>query len=697
MSPHIDIDLLRSLATERDFGRFFELAASAAAAVVDADGAALMQYTDTGLLEYRFFHGLPDDYRSLAAGFTFPAHQGTAGVALARGEPVFNPDYPNSAGAMPAFADAGLRANLAVPIGPPSDRRGVLAVSWFEADVRAPGEAESSVLLLLADLIYGAMYRQSLEAHLAQQAHFDSLTGLPNRRHLFESAAAATARCGGSGVVFVVLDLNGFKAVNDRHGHGAGDQVLVQLARRLPDAIRRGDLAARLGGDEFALVLRDITDRAVLVQLLDRLCTTLERRYLLDGGISVACPPSIGAAQSDGRDVESLLRCADQAMYEAKAQCSGDRGGWEIHDAGDVNGAAHRIANLPGSVQAHFQPVLDMQRGCVTRLEALARLRRGDRLVPPLEFLPDLDTGQKRRLFDEVLEQALDGARRWPIAGNTRLGVSVNVEPETLADPGFAAAVARMVVAAGLDPGLLTLEILERGEFLSHDVARRQLASLREIGVRLAIDDLGSAYSSLLRLRSLPIDEIKMDQTFIRDLASNLQDIAFVQSIQALAGLLRVRLVVEGAESDDVVQILDILGVVEVQGYGISRPLPAAEVEATVRRLSRWSLPAPRNVAAITYARQQSVESHVLGLLRLAPERLNSDVFSRGAMLEKLEDGLREVPDAWHLHERQMALLHDIVGNRARDLRKLIRLYRELGARLRDRLAHEVSTRRQAS
>ena len=684
MRPHIDLDMLRRLAAEPEFGRFFQLAAAEGARVVDADGAALIQCIEGNRLEYRFFQGLPLRYEQLAVGYAFPDQQGTAGRALHDGAPVFTPDYQGSPQAMPAFVATGLRANLVVPVGPRHDRRGVLAIAWFsKAPPCEPSPEALEIVMLIADLIYGAMYRQSLEHDLEQQARHDPLTGLPNRRHLYATLQQILDQARGTaeGVGVAIIDLDGFKPVNDTFGHEAGDQVLLQLTARLRAGLRDGDLVARLGGDEFALILRKVPDRDTLEGLLARLCETLGMHYLVPGGSPVSCPASIGAAlyPGHGHGAESLLSSADGAMYRAKRRGHGETGAWEVH-AGHAEAAPSPApVRLPGRVEVHYQPVFDIQRGGVTRVEALARLRRQGQLISPLEFLPGLSPRQRRHLFSAVMEAALAAQRDW----HGPIGVSVNVDPESLAEAGIATEIADALSATQAQPAQLTLEILERGEFLSREATQRNLLHISELGVRLAIDDLGSAYSSLLRLRSLPIDEIKMDQTFVREIATRLQDIAFVQSVQNLASSLQVDLVVEGAESADVLDILQVLGVREVQGYAIARPCPAAEVPELLRRLSQWTRPPQSNPLAAVYARQQMMESHLLGLLKVAPAHLSQAALLDDPALDDLEAALAGVPDALRLHRQQRIILHDLVRHHELDNRLPILRYRSLGARLR--------------
>lgn len=691
-SLHLDFGLLQQLAVERDFGRLFEMAAEAATRTLGADGAALIKLIGGDQLKYCFFQGMPKCYERLAQGYSFSTSQGTAGAAIRLGEPVFTPDYANSPQAIPEFVKAGLRANLAIPIGPNDDRRGVLAVAWFEDSPPASlTESELVAACFIADLIYGAMYRQSLQDELAREARYDSLTGLPNRRHFMEAlqSSVSSAHDANSGFAVVVIDLNSFKPINDTFGHNAGDQVLAQFSTRLKGETRNGDLAGRFGGDEFALILNGIAGIERLATLLNRLGKVFDQRYLIDNGSSIICSVSIGAAlfPVHGGDPELLLRNADQAMYRAKSRKNPRSCVWEIYDA--TLGSTHKphvaATILPGKVEVHFQPVFNMRRMCVVRVEALARLRRNRRLMLPYEFLPDLGPRQLLRLFDEVLEFSLASRSSWHALGHG-IDISVNVEPESLIDPNFVERLRKAITAGRAHPSQVTLELLEHRELLSEVLTQENLARINELGVRLAVDDVGSAYSSLLRLRNLPIHEIKLDQIFAREIGKRLQDIAFVHSIHDLSRSLHIGLVVEGVESPDGLNILSILGVEEVQGYVVARPAPSTEIPAVLSRLATWTLPKGTNVLANSYAMQLASESHVLGLLKVAPQLLSVDCITHWSMGE-LGELKRLAPKVLELHEQQKILLHDMIRHHESDLSLPILRFRKLGAKLRQLLA----------
>ncbi len=333
----IDVDMIRRLVSERDFGKFFEQAAAEAAKLVGADGAALIEVVGEGELQYRFFQGLPPDHQEMAASYRFRSTHGTAGAVLEEGRPIFTPHYPSSPRAMPEFVASGLKANLVVPIGPSQDRIGVLVIAWFSGYPSAPPDDRAlSLILLLTDLMHSALYRQSLELNLARQAQYDSLTGLPNRRFLTEhlERALALAPTLPYRIAVAVLDLDNFKPINDKYGHSAGDQVLRQLAERLRQNLREDDVVARLGGDEFVLVLRHLSDRSALQTLLTRLCAELDRPYTLADGLQVESLSSVGVAvhMHQEESAEDLLGYADHALYIVKSRKARRGIPWECYE-----------------------------------------------------------------------------------------------------------------------------------------------------------------------------------------------------------------------------------------------------------------------------------------------------------------------------------------------------------------------------
>lgn len=329
------IDMLRRLVSERDPKTFFEQAADEAARLVGADGAALIEVLDGGQMQYRFFRGLPADHQRMADGHRFAAARSTAGAALHDGLPIFTPNYPEHPNAMPAFVASGLKANLIVPCGPAGNGSAVLAIAWLSHyPKKAPDANALALIMLIADLMHAALYRQSLERDLERQAEHDALTGLPNRRYLTSYlirlfGATPSRQPGG---IVAVLDLDDFKPINDRFGHLAGDGVLKEVSMRLTAALGANELVARLGGDEFVLVLPPQKDATAIETIMERIRIELDRPYRIASGHWVVCSSSIGVAiDRNGTDTpERLMTQADQALYVAKRHKVPGVSRWEI-------------------------------------------------------------------------------------------------------------------------------------------------------------------------------------------------------------------------------------------------------------------------------------------------------------------------------------------------------------------------------
>jgi len=426
------------------------------------------------------------------------------------------------------------------------------------------------------------------EKRLQRLAMYDDLTGLPNRRLLQSHLDQAMARSQRHERLLAVcmLDLDGFKPVNDRFGHDAGDQVLVALGGRLPDALRRTDLVARVGGDEFVLLIEDLAHLDDLVPILDKVQAAITEPIVLGNGETIQVGTSMGVYLYPCGDEESgdqLLRCADQALYESKTH-KGDRErywaifGEQVRKTQRTH--AQRLLEAE-ALEVWYQPILGNKSGRIVGIEALARLKGEDgRIIPPGEFLPQLGTENLSNLSRMVLTQGLaDLARLDAMELGPPLWLSFNVDPKSFCS-NCVPCLRGVVEASGIEPSRVTLEILESNDFLERerDTALAVLHEIKDIGIHLALDDVGSAYASLLRLKELPIDEIKLDQDFIRTLEQRPQDLHFVRVIQDLAMELKVDLVVEGVETPDILDAMMTTGVPYLQGYAVARPMPFARL-----------------------------------------------------------------------------------------------------------------------
>ncbi len=447
----------------------------------------------------------------------------------------------------------------------------------------------ASVTLAGASLRTAVAFRDlGRMADLRRQARTDDLTGLPNRRALYLDVPLRLG-VGGPRSALMLLDLDRFKEVNDSLGHDVGDELLVQVGRRLADQLRPRDLLARLGGDEFAILL-DEAGPAEAEALAATVQAALAEPFTL-AGISLQTSVSVGIAlypeQSD--NLTGLLRKADMAMYKAKA---GGTGHHVYRSSDDSHGDSRlrtvqelRLALRADQLVLHYQPKIDLDTGQVNGVEALVRWQHPARgLLQPGQFL-DLveESGLMHAMTHAVLHKALDQARLWQGQGQP-LAVAVNLSARSLLDAELPARVGAMLSSRGLPASALTLEITEEFLMTDRERARDILTQLRETGIRIAVDDFGTGYSSLAYLRDLPIDELKLDRSFISPMADDARAAALVSSIIDLAHSLGMSAVAEGVEDAVAYDELVRYGCDQAQGFHLSRPLPVAELDAWLVR-----------------------------------------------------------------------------------------------------------------
>jgi diguanylate cyclase (GGDEF)-like protein len=416
-----------------------------------------------------------------------------------------------------------------------------------------------------------------------RQALHDALTGLPNRSLLqdrLEQAIRAAARDGRAAAV-LLIDLDGFKQVNDTLGHAHGDGVLQRVAAQLSETVRDVDTVARLGGDEFAVVLPDVDPEGGVSEVLGRLHMALDVPVAA-GGLQLHVSASIGVAvfPDHGQDAETLVRRADMAMYQAKRSNSGHA----TYASGQAEDSAKRlglVADLRRAIDAdelvvEYQPKIDLAQGVVTGVEALVRWdhpQRG-RLAPDL-FVPLAEEhGVIRRLTDRVLELALRQQVLWRRDG-LEVPVAVNITVADLLDPTFPQHVEALFERFGTPAAALRLEITENMVIRNPERVLDALARLSERGVTFALDDFGTGYSSFAHLKRLPVAELKIDRSFVKDMLIHHEDAAIVRSTVELGRSLGLHVVAEGVETAEHQQRLTEYGAHAAQGYHLSRPLPA--------------------------------------------------------------------------------------------------------------------------
>lgn len=431
--------------------------------------------------------------------------------------------------------------------------------------------------------------RNALEAELRHQAFHDSLTNLANRA-LFtdrvDHALRGQAR-DATTTALLVLDLDGFKTVNDSLGHTAGDALLVDVAARLQSILRAGDTAARLGGDEFAILLEHVAGLDDAVSVAQRAIDAVAEPVALSGK-EVFIQASVGIALgADRQSADELLRDADAAMYQAK---SDGKGRHRLFDTSMHSAAMARLeleGDLRRAIDAnefvlHYQPLASLSTGEVVSLEALVRWQHPERgLLPPSEFIPLAEeNGLIVDIGRWVLRESCTRANAWQqLHPSLRLTIAVNLSARQLADPLLVHDVTTVLAETGLDPASLVLEITESVLIEDADVAVARLRRLKSIGVRLAIDDFGTGYSSLSSLQSLPVDILKIDKAFIDGVTTGAEADGLIQAILRLARTFHLVTVAEGVERPDQLERLRQLGCQQIQGFWYSRPLPEDRVE----------------------------------------------------------------------------------------------------------------------
>lgn len=423
------------------------------------------------------------------------------------------------------------------------------------------------------------------EARLAQMAHHDPLTHLPNRVLLADRMRVAIAHAQHSGkwLAICFMDLDGFKVVNDRYGHDVGDQLLVKVAERLQNTLQGGDTLARLGGDEFVLLLGGLPDLQACRYQLQRVLDTVAQPVEL-GNIRIDISASIGVTlyPQDEQDPDTLLRHADQAMYQAKER---GRNGYQIFDAEHDRLSRSKQESLGRLTQAlqqgelclYYQPKVNMRDGRVIGAEALMRWQHPERgLLAPAHFLSDAEGTELDIAMGEwVIRTALQQMQVWLDQG-LNLPVSVNISAHHLQQDNFASRLQDLLDEfPDLPRGMLEIEVLESTAL--KDIARvgALMSTCRSLGVEFALDDFGTGYSSLLYLKRLPARKLKIDQSFIRDMHEDGDDLAIVQGIVGLSEAFNRSVVAEGVESVEHGSLLLHIGCDQAQGYGIAKPMPA--------------------------------------------------------------------------------------------------------------------------
>lgn len=429
--------------------------------------------------------------------------------------------------------------------------------------------------------------QKRVQDQLEYMAHYDILTKMPNRSLLADRIEQALASCQRHQCMLAIafLDLDGFKAVNDLHGHDVGDQLLAAVAKGLRSALRDGDSIARIGGDEFVVVLVDLDNVAQSLPVLERMLKVASEPVRIgDAWLQVSASIGVTVYPLDDAGAEHLIRHADQAMYVAKQRGKNRHHFFDVAHDTAVRTAGQTLDRLQQALAQsefvlYYQPKLNMRNACVFGAEALIRWQHPeDGLLQPDSFLPSIENQPLSvQLGEWVIARALAQLTAWTRSGHD-LVVSVNIAAYHLQHERFVVRVDELLAACPLPkPGALIFEILETSALGDTQRVSRVIRECQAMGIAFALDDFGTGYSSLTYLKQLPAETLKIDKSFVRDMLTDRDDLAIVKGVIALAKAFRRKVIAEGVETSAHMEKLKRLGCDCVQGFGIARPMPAAD------------------------------------------------------------------------------------------------------------------------
>jgi diguanylate cyclase (GGDEF)-like protein/PAS domain S-box-containing protein len=539
--------------------------------------SSLLHIDAEGLIHPLGGPSLPDDYSRALDGVAIGPDVGSCGSAAYHGKAVLAMDIDSDARWQPYKTrplELGLRACWSSPIKA-KDGRVIGTFAFYFRECRAPSRWHERIVEACIQLGALAIERKEARAQIAQLAYYDTLTGLPNRarlRHLISEAIASMSY--GKSVALAFLDIDNFKDVNDSLGHSAGDEMLVEFAQRLRTQLQPGDVLGRLGGDEFVILLaeRDAAGASLVAsRIMDALGPPLriETRQ-----VPVSVSMGISIYPDNATDLDTLIQQADAAMYKAK---QAGRATYRFFSA-DMNrlaeqrlahSAALRAALAGGGLSLHYQPQIRTGDGSLHGVEALARWHDpvlGD--VSPAKFIP---LAEECGLIEQIglwsIREACRQMAQWRDAGLDIPCVSVNLSPLNFQNAGLASVVAEILAAYDLPPELLMLEVTESVFLNEHAVAIETMSAIRKHGTGLSLDDFGTGYSSLNRLAQLPIRELKIDRSFMRDVESDPAARAIVTTVVRVGQSLQLTVVAEGVETEGQRNLLSELGCDVIQGF----------------------------------------------------------------------------------------------------------------------------------
>ncbi len=510
---------------------------------------------------------------------------GSCGSAMYWGKPVIVADIMTD----PLWEDYrelalhyGLRACWSTPIYS-SDGAVLGSFAMYYREPRVPTDGQLHLAGVASHMAGIAIERHRAERRISHIAHHDALTGLPNRLLLRTalSQAIANAQRHHSLAALLFIDLDDFKRINDSLGHHIGDLLLQAVTHRLHGCVRQGDVLARLGGDEFVLVLCSLSQAGEAAMVADKVLKELERPFAVDGHeLHAGASIGIGMYPSDGQDVDALMRSADTAMYHAKEN---GRGNYQFftealnvaiqHRLTMENQLRHALAH--DEFTLHYQPQVDMESGRIVSAEALLRWhRQGRKAVLPIEFISIAEeTGLILPIGEWVLREACGQLRRWLTAGHTELTIAVNLSTRQMSQLGLPEMVERILRESGLPATSLDMEITESILLQPSGENMAAMTRLSEMGVQLSVDDFGTGYSSLSYLKRFPVNTLKIDQSFVRGIGRDTNDMAIADAIIGMANGLHLKVIAEGVETAEQAAYLKARGCHSAQGFYYSAPL----------------------------------------------------------------------------------------------------------------------------
>jgi diguanylate cyclase (GGDEF)-like protein len=451
--------------------------------------------------------------------------------------------------------------------------------------------------LLLRSMQY-SIERKRYQVQLEHQANYDALTGLPNRNLLNDRLRQAVyAQRSPRNLAVVFMDLDHFKFVNDSLGHSTGDKLLKAMGERLRAALREGDTVGRVGGDEFVLILNDQSNEEVIFRAMQRIASKVSEPITIDGKeLYVSCSAGISMYPQDGPDVDTLLKNADAAMYRAKEH---GRNNFQFYTA-EMNERVNERLALENALRRalerqefilHYQQKVDLKTGVIVGAEALVRWMHPEwGLVRPARFIPLAEeTGFIVQLGEWVLREACRQTREWLDGGLKPGVVSVNLSARQFRQEGLVRMVSRILEETRLEPAQLEMELTESMVMHNVEAAIATLQGLKSLGVALSVDDFGTGYSSLSYLKDLPIDALKIDRSFVRDIGAGAEaeDGVIAQAIISLAHSLHLKVVAEGVETDQQVRFLKRHGCDQLQGFFYGEPAAPADYALLLEKAKR--------------------------------------------------------------------------------------------------------------